>query len=76
MLIIPKDILFKHATANNVQYLSDRKPFDHQMGGVSCIIDLIGLITSTDFNRFEVSIYREKSIPMTALWCPAFSNHG
>ena len=20
-------------------------------------------------------IYREKSIPMTALWCPAFSNH-
>ena len=21
-------------------------------------------------------IYREKSIRMTALWCPAFSNHG
>ena len=21
-------------------------------------------------------IYREKSIPMTALWCPAFSYHG
>ena len=21
-------------------------------------------------------IYREKSIPMTALWCPAFSTHG
>ena len=21
-------------------------------------------------------IYREKSIPMIALWCPAFSNHG
>ena len=21
-------------------------------------------------------IYREKGIPMTALWCPAFSNHG
>ena len=21
-------------------------------------------------------IYRGKSIPMTALWCPAFSNHG
>ena len=21
-------------------------------------------------------IYIEKSIPMTALWCPAFSNHG
>ena len=29
MLIIPEDILFKHATANNVQYASDRKPFDH-----------------------------------------------
>ena len=27
MLIIPKDILFKHAAANNVQYLGDRKPF-------------------------------------------------
>ena len=27
MLIIPKDILFKHETANNVQYGSDRKPF-------------------------------------------------
>ena len=26
MLIIPKDILFKHATVNNVQYGSDRKP--------------------------------------------------
>ena len=22
------------------------------------------------------SVYREKSIPMIALWCPAFSNHG
>ena len=21
-------------------------------------------------------IYKEKSIPMTALWCPAFGNHG
>ena len=27
MLIIPEDILFKHATANNVQYGSDREPF-------------------------------------------------
>ena len=24
--------------------------FDHQMGGVPALIDLIGLITSTDFN--------------------------
>ena len=36
-MIILKEILFKRATANNVQYGSDRKPFDHQMGGVSCI---------------------------------------
>ena len=27
MLIIPKGILFKHATVNNVHYGSDRKPF-------------------------------------------------
>ena len=27
MLIIPEDILFKHVTANDVQYGSDRKPF-------------------------------------------------
>ena len=27
---------------------------------------------STSFNK----IYREKSIPMTVLWCPAFSYHG
>ena len=37
MLIIPKDILFKHVTANSVQYGTDRKPLYHQMGGVSCI---------------------------------------
>ena len=24
----------------------------------------------------KTSVYREKSIPMIALWCPAFSNHG
>ena len=52
MLIILEDILFKHVTANNVQYVSDRKPFfDLQMGGVSCIkLLLIDLITSVDFN--------------------------
>ena len=27
MLIIPEDVLFKHATANNAQYVSDMKPF-------------------------------------------------
>ena len=27
MLIIPEDILFKHVIANNIQYVSDRKPF-------------------------------------------------
>ena len=25
---------------------------------------------------FSTSVYNEKSIPMIALWCPAFSNHG
>ena len=54
MLIILKEILFKHATANNVQYGSDI--FDHQMGGVSCINCLIGLITSTDFNRLSIDL--------------------
>ena len=29
MLIIPKDIVFKHATANDVQCGSDGKPFEH-----------------------------------------------
>ena len=28
-----------------------------------------------DNNNYN-KIYREKSIPMTALWCPAFSYHG
>ena len=29
------------------------------------------------FNKKQFNkIYREKSIPMTALWCPAFSYHG
>ena len=34
-LIIPKDILFKHVTANNLQVTGSL--FDHQMGVVSCI---------------------------------------
>ena len=38
MLIIPEDIHFKHVSANNVKYGSDRKHFNHQMGGVSCIL--------------------------------------
>ena len=37
ILIIAKDINFKHAAANNEQYGSDMKPFDHQMGGIFCI---------------------------------------
>ena len=28
------------------------------------------------YNSTINKIYREKSIPMTALWCPVFSNHG
>ena len=44
VLIIPKYILFKQVTANNVQYGSDSNLFDHQMGG-----------TVPDFNlQFEV----------------------
>ena len=49
MLIIPKDVLFKHVTVNNVQFVSDRKPF--------LIIKweefpvLIVLHTSADFNQ-------------------------
>ena len=27
-------------------------------------------------HKLQTSVYREKSIPMIALWCPAFSNHG
>ena len=51
MLNIPKDILFKHATANNVQYGSDIKPFlSIKWEEFPSLIDLIGLITSTDFN--------------------------
>ena len=50
ILIIPEDILFKHVMANNVQYRSDRKPFDHQWEGFPALIDLIGLITAADFN--------------------------
>ena len=53
MLIIPNGVPFKHVTANIVQYVSDRKLFDHQMGGV---IDLIGLITSTDFNQLSIDL--------------------
>ena len=52
MLIIPEDILFKHMMTNNVQY-----------GGFLIIkweefpvlIDLIGLITSADFNRLSIN---------------------
>ena len=35
------------------------------------------VITKLDINTVIMNkIYREKSIPMIALWCPAFSNHG
>ena len=48
------------------------------------------LCTEPTYTRIITSVYREKkhpydcftnlsedkSIPMTALWCPAFSNHG
>ena len=54
MLIISKCILFKHATANNVEYGSDRKPFWSSKGRT--LIDLIGLIISTDFNQLSVDL--------------------
>ena len=34
-IMLPKDILFKHAAANSVLYGSDRELFDHQMGVLS-----------------------------------------
>ena len=38
----------------------------------------IRVITQLKFIYIESQnkIYREKSIPMTTLWCPSFSNHG
>ena len=30
--------------------------FDHQMGGVPVLIDLIGIITSADFNRLSIDL--------------------
>ena len=40
-----------------VQYGSDMKLiFDNQIGGVSCVIDLIGLIGSTDFNQLWIDL--------------------
>ena len=33
-------------------------------------------IPITSYNKNNNKIYREKSMPMTALWCPAFSYHG
>ena len=55
MLVLPEDILFKHATANNV---SDRKPFCQfliiKWEGFSPLIDLIGLITFADFNQLLI----------------------
>ena len=52
MLVIPEDILFKHATANNVSaFLS---VFDHQWEAFSPLIDLIGLITFAYFNQLSI----------------------
>ena len=53
MLIIPKGVPLKYVTAYIVQYVSDRKLFDHQMGGV---IALSGLITSTDFKQISIDL--------------------
>ena len=53
MLIISEDILFKHATTNNevtetfliIKWVE-----------FPALIDLIGLITSTDVNRLSISL--------------------
>ena len=34
------------------------------------------MVTNNKIPHNSNKIYREKSIPMTALWCPTFSNHG
>ena len=49
---MPKDINFNNAKANNVQYGSDTKPWEE----FPVLIDLIGLITSTDFNRLSIDL--------------------
>ena len=57
MLIIPEDVLFKHATVNNVHYGSDMEAFLIIKWEVfPVLIDLIGLITSTDFNRLSINL--------------------
>ena len=62
MLIIPEDILFKHATENMEVTES---LFDHLMRGVPALIDLFGLITSADFNRFDNCMISESQ------WIPS-----
>ena len=37
---------------------------------------MVCIRTVVIFQYIDNKIYREKSIPMSALWCPAFSNHG
>ena len=54
MLIIPEDILFKHVMANNVQYGSIGTFLIIKWEEFPVLIDLIGLITSTDFNRLSI----------------------
>ena len=55
MLIIPEEILFKHATA---QYVSDRKPFDHQMEVPDIIKFTYYQCTSIDYGVLSVEDYR------------------
>ena len=57
MLIIPKDILFKHVTVNNVQFVSDRKPFlIIKWEEFPVLIELIALNTSADFNQLSINL--------------------
>ena len=54
MQIIPEEILFKHVTANNVQY--GRAFLMIKWEEFPVLIDLIGLNTFADFNRLSINL--------------------
>ena len=46
------------------------------MSQMTLLVQYNSKITNPDTNKdIHVHVYREKSIPMIALWCPACSNH-
>ena len=54
MLIIPKHVLFEHATVN--MYNLEVTFLIIKWEEFPVLIDLIGLITSTDFNRLSIKL--------------------